>query len=187
MAFPRIGAFPISIDYNAFARQAAQPEIKQLAAQLHEKLPNRKLVLGVDRLDYTKGIPHRLKAFSSALQRYPELRERMSLIQVVVPSRVDIADYHDLKLEIEQLVGQINGEFVRRQHGGERPRTGVPHRVIDPNAFAIHEVPAEIGGATGDRKAQERQPPGMLDDAVELVSVRLPDGDGQLTPPARPA
>ena len=64
----------------------ADPEIKQLAAQLHEKLPNRKLVLGVDRLDYTKGIPHRLKAFRSALQRYPELRERMSLIQVVVPS-----------------------------------------------------------------------------------------------------
>ena len=109
----RIGAFPISIDYNAFVRHASQLEIKQLAAQLHEKLPNRKLVLGVDRLDYTKGIPHRLKAFRSALERYPELRERISLIQVVVPSRVDIADYHDLKLEIEQLVGQINGEFVR--------------------------------------------------------------------------
>ena len=109
----RIGAFPISIDYNAFVRHASQPEVERLAAQLHQKLPNRKLVLGVDRLDYTKGIPHRLKAFSSALQRYPELRERMSLIQVVVPSRVDIADYHDLKLEIEQLVGQINGEFVR--------------------------------------------------------------------------
>jgi trehalose 6-phosphate synthase len=109
----RLGAFPISIDYGAFVRQASQPEIKRLAAQLHEKLPNRKLVLGVDRLDYTKGIAHRLKAFRSALERYPELRERISLIQVVVPSRVDIADYHDLKLEIEQLVGQINGEFVR--------------------------------------------------------------------------
>jgi trehalose 6-phosphate synthase len=109
----RLGAFPISIDYGAFVRQASQPEIKRLAAQLHEKLPNRKLVLGVDRLDYTKGIAHRLKAFRSALERYPELRERISLIQVVVPSRVDIADYHDLKLEIEQVVGQINGEFVR--------------------------------------------------------------------------
>jgi len=109
----RLGAFPISIDYGAFVRQASQSEIKRLAAQLHEKLPNRNLVLGVDRLDYTKGIAHRLKAFRSALERYPELRERISLIQVVVPSRVDIADYHDLKLEIEQLVGQINGEFVR--------------------------------------------------------------------------
>ena len=109
----RIGAFPISIDYNAFLRQAARPEVKELAAQLHKQLPNRKLVLGVDRLDYTKGIPHRLKAFHSALTHYPELRERISLIQVVVPSRVDIADYQDLKVEIEQLVGQINGEFVR--------------------------------------------------------------------------
>jgi trehalose 6-phosphate synthase len=71
------------------------------------------LVLGIDRLDYTKGIPHRLRAFRSALQRYPELHERMSLIQVVVPSRVEIGDYQGLKLEIEQLVGQINGEVVR--------------------------------------------------------------------------
>ena len=109
----RIGAFPISIDYNAFLRQATRPEVAQLATQLHTQLPNRKLILGVDRLDYTKGIPQRLKSFRSALARYPELRERISLIQVVVPSRIDIAEYHDLKLEIEQLVGQINGEFVR--------------------------------------------------------------------------
>ncbi len=109
----RIGAFPISIDYNAFLRQAARPVIAQLAARLHEQLPNRKLILGVDRLDYTKGIPQRLKAFSSALTRYPELRERISLIQVVVPSRTDIVEYADLKLEIEQIVGRINGEFAK--------------------------------------------------------------------------
>ena len=109
----RIGNFPISIDYNAFMRQAAADEVAQRAQELHRMLPKRKLILGVDLLDYTKGIPHRLKAFRTALERYPKLRERISLIQVVVPSRVDIPQYRELKSRIEQLVGEINGNFVR--------------------------------------------------------------------------
>jgi trehalose 6-phosphate synthase len=109
----RIGAFPISIDYNAFMRQAATAEVAERSRELHRLLPNRKLILGVDRLDYTKGIPLRLKAFQILLERHPELRERVSFIQVVVPSREDIPRYRDLKTEIEQLVGNINGAFVR--------------------------------------------------------------------------
>ena len=109
----RVGNFPISIDYASFARQAASPEVSQRAEELHRLLPQRKLILGVDRLDYTKGIPHRLQAFRNVLDRYPDLRERISLIQVVVPSRVDIPQYHELKVQIEQLVGEINGKFMR--------------------------------------------------------------------------
>ena len=109
----RIGNFPISVDYGAFARQAAAADVSARADELHRLLPHRKLLLGVDRLDYTKGIPHRLQAFRAALDRYPELRERVSLIQVVVPSRVDIPQYHELKTQIEQLVGEINGTFMR--------------------------------------------------------------------------
>ncbi|MBI3938662.1 MAG: trehalose-6-phosphate synthase [Betaproteobacteria bacterium] len=109
----RVGHFPISIDYNTFMRQAATAEVAQRAAELHRLLPRRKLILGIDRLDYTKGILHRLLAFKTALTRYPELHERISLIQVVVPSRVDIPQYHDLKTRIEQLVGEINGGIVR--------------------------------------------------------------------------
>jgi trehalose 6-phosphate synthase len=109
----RVGNFPISIDYGTFARQAASAEVSARADELHRLLPNRKLILGIDRLDYTKGIPHRLQAFRIALDRYPELRERVSLIQVVVPSRVDIPQYHELKTQIEQLVGEINGTFMR--------------------------------------------------------------------------
>jgi trehalose 6-phosphate synthase/phosphatase len=109
----RVGNFPISIDYGNFARQAAAADVSARADELHRLLPNRKLILGVDRLDYTKGIPHRLQAFRTALDRYPELRERISLIQVVVPSRVDIPQYHELKTQIEQLVGEINGTFMR--------------------------------------------------------------------------
>jgi len=109
----RIGSFPISIDYQAFARRAEAPEVAQKAQELHRLLPERKLILGIDRLDYTKGIPLRLKAFQNLLARHPELREKVSFMQVVVPSREDIPEYHRLRTEIEQLVGQINGEFVR--------------------------------------------------------------------------
>ncbi|HOD36253.1 MAG TPA: trehalose-6-phosphate synthase [Syntrophales bacterium] len=109
----RIGAFPISIDYKAFMQRAASEEVTTGVSKLHMLLPNRKLILGIDRLDYTKGIPLRLKAFHNVLTRYPELRECISLIQVVVPSREDVAGYRDLKSEIEQLSGKINGTFAR--------------------------------------------------------------------------
>ena len=69
--------------------------------------------MGIDRLDYTKGIPQRLEAFHNLLRRFPQLREKIALIQVVVPSRVDIPEYGQLKTTIEQMVGRINGEFVR--------------------------------------------------------------------------
>ncbi len=109
----RIGAFPISIDFAAFQRGAATPEVKDKALELHRLLPKRKLILGIDRLDYTKGIPLRLRAFENLIERYPDLRERVSFIQVVVPSREDIPEYHRLRTEIEQLVGNINGKFAR--------------------------------------------------------------------------
>ena len=108
----RVGSFPISIDYNTFMRRAAASDVAERARELHRLLPNRRLILGVDRLDYTKGIPLRLKAFQSLLSRFPELRERVSYIQVVVPSREDIPRYQELKTEIEQLVSKINGSFV---------------------------------------------------------------------------
>jgi alpha,alpha-trehalose-phosphate synthase [UDP-forming] len=109
----RIGSFPISIDYNSFMRAAATAEVDAKARELHALLPRRKLVLGIDRLDYTKGITLRLQAFQDLLVRYPDMRGRVSLIQVVVPSREDIPEYHRMKTEIEQLVGRINGEFAR--------------------------------------------------------------------------
>ncbi len=109
----RIGTFPISIDYDALAQPAALQEIECATAELRSRLPDTTLVLGIDRLDYTKGIPHRLQAFHELLKRRPEFRKRITLIQVVVPSRVDIPEYDALKRTIEQLVGRINGEFMK--------------------------------------------------------------------------
>jgi trehalose 6-phosphate synthase len=70
------------------------------------------MLLGVDRMDYTKGIPERLKAFRILLRRYPELRHRITFVLVVVPSREDIKEYKALRREVELLVSQINGEFT---------------------------------------------------------------------------
>jgi trehalose 6-phosphate synthase len=109
----RVGSFPIGIDYNAFMRAAAAPAVAEKAQELHRLLPKRKLILGIDRLDYTKGIAFRLRAFQSVLERNPELCGQLSLIQVVVPSRETIPHYRSMKTEIEQLVGRINGEFAR--------------------------------------------------------------------------
>ena len=109
----RIGVFPISIDYHDFERRARHKDVSEAAWYIHEHLQQQQIVLGIDRLDYTKGIPYRLKAFRNALRRFPELQESMTLVQVVVPSRTDIAKYNALKIEIESLVSEINGEFTR--------------------------------------------------------------------------
>jgi len=109
----RVGAFPISIDYREFERLARTREVSESAWYIHEALQDRQIVLGIDRLDYTKGIPFRLEAFRHALRTFPDLRERITFIQVVVPSRTDIPKYNDLKIEIERLVSEINGEFTR--------------------------------------------------------------------------
>lgn len=109
----RIGDFPISIDYRSFARRANSREVLEVRDSLRAKFPERKLILGVDRLDYTKGIPHRLEAFRLALTRYPELQGKTTLIQIAVPSRTGVPQYRRLRAHIERLVGSINGQFTR--------------------------------------------------------------------------
>ena len=110
---PRLGAYPIGIDAAAFRRNADAAEVVALAEQLRRAHGPGKLVLGVDRLDYTKGIVERLEAFRYLLTNHPELHEQITLLQVVVPSRIDIAEYAGLKATIERLVSEINGQFTR--------------------------------------------------------------------------
>jgi trehalose 6-phosphate synthase/phosphatase len=107
-----ISTFPISIAFEEFASHAASREVEAASTQLRQELSNNFVALGVDRMDYTKGIPERLKAFRILLRRYPELRHRITLLQVVVPSREEIPHYKELRREVELLVSQINGEFT---------------------------------------------------------------------------
>ncbi len=109
----RVGNFPIGIDAAGYARQATAPEVEERVRWIRGRYEDRQIVLGVDRLDYTKGIPERLRAFANLLERFPEMRGAISLFQVVVPSRVEIPRYAELKAEIERLVGEINGRYSR--------------------------------------------------------------------------
>lgn len=108
----RAGAFPISIDYQGIAARAASEDIASMSWLFHEKFPSRQIMIGMDRLDYTKGIPERLEAFRYALQKYPEMMEKITLVQVTVPSREKVHEYENLRAQIEQLVGEINGELT---------------------------------------------------------------------------
>ena len=109
----RVGVFPVSIDFSDFAGTAATDAVSERVAGLRSEFIGRTVILGVDRLDYSKGIPHKLEGYRLALERYPQLRERVTLVQLVVPSREDIPEYDRMKEEIERLVGRIQGEFTR--------------------------------------------------------------------------
>jgi trehalose 6-phosphate synthase/phosphatase len=107
----RIQAFPISVDFKQFAQEAASAEVGRRATEIRKQLNNVHIAIGVDRLDYTKGIPERLRAFARLIRDYPSRRGHISLYQVVVPSRESISGYRRLMHEIEQLVAHINGEY----------------------------------------------------------------------------
>ena len=100
----RVRALPLGIEFSRYeelARSApAAPESRE------------QVVLGVDRLDYTKGIPERMRAFERLLERYPEHREHVVLLQLAVPSRSEVEEYQSLKRELDELVGRINGRFA---------------------------------------------------------------------------
>lgn len=107
------GTFPISIDFYEFASEASSPEVSYLADSLRCNIKGVHLLLGVDRLDYTKGIPERLRAFELLLEQSRDLWHKVSLVQIVVPSREDIPRYRELKDEVERLVTSINGRFTQ--------------------------------------------------------------------------
>ena len=107
----KVASLPISVDFRNFAAAAESDEVGNMMDRLKGDLRGSKLILGVDRLDYTKGIPYKLRAFETALLKYPELREKLTLYQILVPSREDVPAYKDLKGDIEQLISRINGEF----------------------------------------------------------------------------
>lgn len=111
----KVGHYPISIDFREFADLAASSGVAEASWYLHENLHSRTLVLGLDRLDYTKGIPDRFLAFERALEKYEELQGKISLVQIVVPSRLYVSEYQDLKKELDELAGRINGRFA--EHG----------------------------------------------------------------------
>ncbi len=106
-----VDSFPMGIDYEKYASVAAQDEVKKRELLYRSNLTAEKIILSIDRLDYSKGIPQRLQAFELFLQRYPEFHEKVTLVMLVVPSRDEVDQYKELKEEVDELVGRINGKY----------------------------------------------------------------------------
>jgi trehalose 6-phosphate synthase/phosphatase len=106
-----VDSFPMGIDYDRYAEAAAAPETIGREVRYRAAIQNQKLFLSVDRLDYSKGIPQRLKAFERFLSQHPEYIEKVALLMVVVPSRDKVGKYKELKEEIDEMVGRINGKY----------------------------------------------------------------------------
>jgi trehalose 6-phosphate synthase len=107
----RIGAFPVSIETAAYARLARNAVRSTFVREIEESLGGRHLVLGVDRLDYSKGILHRINAFDRFLETNPEWRSRVTFLQITPRSRGDIQEYASIEDEVTTLVGRINGRY----------------------------------------------------------------------------
>jgi trehalose 6-phosphate synthase len=140
----RVGSFPISIDVGEFERRAAEPGVAEKRQEIRDAEPGRKIVLGIDRLDYTKGLPQKLEAFRTMLRQHPEMRGTVTLMQVVVPSREDIPRYQQHKALVDGLVGEINGEFTR---GGWAPIRYV-HRSLEGVRLAAYYRAADVALVT---------------------------------------
>lgn len=106
-----VDAFPMGINYEQYHDAPLLPEVKKKSEILREGLGTQDIILSVDRLDYSKGILHRLQGFSRFLENHPEYHEKVSLAMIVVPSRDAVGRYADLKTEIDQSIGQINGLY----------------------------------------------------------------------------
>jgi trehalose 6-phosphate synthase/phosphatase len=164
----RLQAYPLGIDADAYAALAADPKVQFERTRIRDGAGDRQLILGVDRLDYTKGIPRRLLAFERLLDRQPELRDRVRLIQLAVPSRASVESYRAFRRQIEELVGRINGRFATA--------AAVPvhylYRAISPQELVGLYCAADVMAVTPLRD-------GMNLVAKEFVAARA-DEDGVL-------
>jgi trehalose 6-phosphate synthase/phosphatase len=163
----RLGVFPMGIDVATFSDLAKDPGVQAEVEALRGDGTVR-LVVGVDRMDYTKGIPRRLLSFEKMLQDHPDLRERVRLVQVAVPSRTNVEAYQEFRALVDGLVGRINGDFGT-------PRWVPVHYIYrglsEPELVALYRA-ADVMLVTPLRD-------GMNLVAKEFIASRT-DGDGVL-------
>lgn len=106
----RADTFPMGIDYDRFAGAVSDPEVRKNVEKIRKQVGGRKVILSIDRLDYTKGILQRLEAFDLFLETNRKYKDKVSLILVAVPSRTGVETYMNLKRQLDELVGRINGK-----------------------------------------------------------------------------
>lgn len=164
----RVGVFPLGIDADEFGVRP-EDELDPEMVELRAAIGDLKLVLGVDRLDYTKGIPERIDTFARMFELVPEWRGKASLLQIAVPSRADVPEYKAQRQAIENAVGRVNGEM------GEAHWVPVRYvsRSYDRSSLAQLYRAARVGLVTPLRD-------GMNLVAKEYVAAQDPDDPGVL-------
>jgi trehalose 6-phosphate synthase len=165
----RIGAFPIGIDVPDFARAVESPAAHEALSRIRDSMAGRKMILGVDRLDYSKGLEERFLAYEQFLQDHPEQQEKVFLLQVATHSRDEVEAYQDIRTRLESVSGRINGAFATMDW--------VPLRYVN-RAYRRDELAgiyraAHIGLVTPLRD-------GMNLVAKEFVAAQDPDDPGVL-------
>ena len=165
----RAQTFPIGIDPFEFARSAEKAERRPEGRRMLASLGGRKLILGVDRLDYSKGLPERFRGFDQLLRRFPEHRGRVTFLQVAPVSRGEVAEYQALRRHLDELAGRINGEHADFDWVPLRYITrSIPRTIL----AGFHRV-ADVGLVTPLRD-------GMNLVAKEFVAAQTADDPGAL-------
>jgi trehalose 6-phosphate synthase len=165
----QVRSFPVSIATRVYARTARSAIRSDFASEMRDSLNSRKLILGVDRLDYSKGIPHRIQGFGQFLDAYPEWRHHVTYLQVTPTSRSEVPEYSDINQTVNTLVGQINGRY------GEPAWTPIRYvnRAYSRASLAALYRMARVGLVTPLRD-------GMNLVAKEYVAAQDPDDPGVL-------
>jgi len=107
----KVDSFPMGIDFDRFSESTEQEQTKREIDKIKKEITNKKIIISVDRLDYTKGILERLKAFDTFLDENPEYWEKVTMILVAVPSRTGVLHYQQLKQQVDEMIGHINGKY----------------------------------------------------------------------------
>jgi trehalose 6-phosphate synthase len=107
----RFDKYVVGIDCRRFVDTINEPEVQTRIQELEAQYKDKTIIIGVDRMDYTKGLPEKMEGFRVFLDEHPELSEKVVLIQIAIPSREDVKKYQDLEAEVSKLVGQINGKY----------------------------------------------------------------------------
>jgi trehalose 6-phosphate synthase len=165
----QLRAFPVAIATKVYARVARNAVRSDFAAEMRDSLNSRKLILGVDRLDYSKGIPQRIQGFGQFLDSYPKWRHHVTYLQVTPQSRSEVPEYADINQTVNTLVGQINGRF------GEPAWTPIRYvnRAYSRASLAALYRMAAVGLVTPLRD-------GMNLVAKEYVAAQNPENPGVL-------
>ncbi|MES3037657.1 MAG: bifunctional alpha,alpha-trehalose-phosphate synthase (UDP-forming)/trehalose-phosphatase [Bdellovibrionota bacterium] len=133
----KLGVYPISIDPADIKERAFTTSVDEIISKYKKNVNEEHVILGVDRLDYSKGVELKLEGLRRALKKYPELRGRLTLIQVAVPTRTRVPAYARLKKRVDQLVGTINGEFGKPDY---MPVRYIFSSVSDSELFALYRM-----------------------------------------------